>query len=122
MYVPDAKRTKLDDKSFKAVLLGVKEGTKAYKLFIPTTKQVVISRDVIFEENESWDWTQNGTDFRFDVLEWGENERDENVQNDHVAELNQEEGTQSSSEKEDVLSNTSSDGDNIISPQIAENY
>lgn len=35
VHVSDAKRTKLDDKSFKVVLHGVKERTKAYKHFVP---------------------------------------------------------------------------------------
>ncbi|KAJ8646010.1 hypothetical protein MRB53_007758 [Persea americana] len=45
------KRTKLDAKSFTCVLLGVSEESKAYRLYDPVAKKVVISRDVVFEED-----------------------------------------------------------------------
>ncbi|PRQ38021.1 putative RNA-directed DNA polymerase [Rosa chinensis] len=35
VHIPDAKRTKLDDKSCKCVLLGVSEETKGYRLYNP---------------------------------------------------------------------------------------
>jgi len=37
VHVPDAKRTKLDDKSLCCVLLGVSEVSKAYKLYDPVS-------------------------------------------------------------------------------------
>jgi hypothetical protein len=52
-YIPDANRSKLDDKSEKMILLGY-HSTRAYKLYDPTTKKVRISRDVIVDENEAW--------------------------------------------------------------------
>jgi hypothetical protein len=30
-----------------------------YKLYNPITKKVIMSRDVIFEEDKSWEWTDN---------------------------------------------------------------
>ncbi|KAK2989971.1 hypothetical protein RJ640_004134 [Escallonia rubra] len=57
-HVPDAKRKKLDDKSEKCVFLGVSEVSKAYKLFNPLTKKIVTSRDVVFEEESTWDWNR----------------------------------------------------------------
>ena len=53
-HVPDEKRKKLEDKSLKCVFLGVSETSKAYKLYDPLTKKVVVSRDVIFDENQTW--------------------------------------------------------------------
>ena len=47
-HIPDEKRKKLDDKSEKCIFLGVSENSKAFKLFNPFTKTIVISRDVIF--------------------------------------------------------------------------
>lgn len=41
MHIPDAKRTKLEDKSFVCVLLGVSEESKAYKLYDPVSKKIV---------------------------------------------------------------------------------
>lgn len=48
VHVPDSKRIKLNDKSMKCILLGVSEESKAYRLFNPVSKKIVISRDVIF--------------------------------------------------------------------------
>ncbi|KAL0433268.1 UNVERIFIED_CONTAM: Retrovirus-related Pol polyprotein from transposon TNT 1-94 [Sesamum latifolium] len=53
-HVPDPKRSKLDDKGEKCIFLGVCEQSKAYKLYNPITKKVVISRDVVFNEAEFW--------------------------------------------------------------------
>ena len=55
VHVPDAKRKKLEDKSFTCVLLGISEESKAYKLYDPISKRIVVSRDVKFEEDKSWD-------------------------------------------------------------------
>ncbi|GMI82753.1 hypothetical protein HRI_001944600 [Hibiscus trionum] len=53
-HVPDAKRSKLDDKGEKCIFLGVCEQSKAYKLYNPITKKIVISHDVVFNEAEFW--------------------------------------------------------------------
>ena len=55
-HVPEAKRKKLDDRGEKCVFLGVSQASKAYKLFNPLTKKVVSSRDVVFDEENTWDW------------------------------------------------------------------
>ena len=54
--IPDAKRTKLEGKSVKCVLLGVSDESKGYKLYDPASRKVLISWDVIFEEEKQWDW------------------------------------------------------------------
>ena len=51
--MPDSKRTKLDDKSFSCVLLGVSEESKAYRLYDPISQKIIISRDVVFEEDKN---------------------------------------------------------------------
>lgn len=53
-HVPDEKRKKLDDKGEKCVFLGVSEQSKAYKLFNPVTRKIIISRDVVFDEENMW--------------------------------------------------------------------
>ncbi|KAF3667702.1 hypothetical protein FXO37_09904 [Capsicum annuum] len=61
-------RKKLDDKSKKCIFLGVSEASKVYKLLNPLTKKIVISRDVIFDEENTWDWSmQNSTPIIFDT-------------------------------------------------------
>nr|GEV11323.1 zinc finger, CCHC-type [Tanacetum cinerariifolium] len=47
---------KLDDRSKELVYLGTQPGSKAYQLFDPVTKDMVVSRDVKFKEDEGWDW------------------------------------------------------------------
>ena len=54
-HVPKETRSKLDDKSEKCIFIGYDEQSKAYKLFNPITRKVIISRDVVFKEEESWD-------------------------------------------------------------------
>jgi transposase InsO family protein len=49
-HVPKQKRTKLDQKATECIFVGYPEGTKGYKLFNPTTKTFLTSRDVIFDE------------------------------------------------------------------------
>jgi len=46
IHIPDKQRSKLDDKSEKCILLGVSEESKAYRLYNPVSKKVIISRDV----------------------------------------------------------------------------
>jgi len=45
-------RTKLDLNSRKCIFLGYADGVKGYRLWDPTTRKVVVNRDVIFVENE----------------------------------------------------------------------
>lgn len=71
VHILNVKRTKLDSRSSKYVLLGVSEQTKSYKMYNPLTKKVVISRDVIFKENKILDWTEGVTNV---LLKWGDDE------------------------------------------------
>jgi len=57
-HVPDQKRKKPDDKAKKYVFIGVSETSKAYKLFNPSTKKIVTSKDVVFDEENTWDWNR----------------------------------------------------------------
>ena len=56
-HVPYELRKKLDNKGHKYIFVGYSEDTKACKLYDPVTRKVIISRDVQFVENESWDGT-----------------------------------------------------------------
>jgi hypothetical protein len=55
-HIPDNQRKKLDGKSIKCVNLGLSDESKAYKLYDPLEKKIIISRDVIFDESKGWDW------------------------------------------------------------------
>ncbi|WZZ50841.1 hypothetical protein YC2023_050948 [Brassica napus] len=49
---------KLDDRSRALVHLGTEPGSKAYRLLDPSTRRIIVSRDVVFDENQSWKWTE----------------------------------------------------------------
>ncbi|PNX94522.1 copia-type polyprotein [Trifolium pratense] len=57
-HVPDAQRRKFDDKSVKCIFLGISKESKAYRLYNPMTKKIIVSRDVKFAEFEKWKWNE----------------------------------------------------------------
>ena len=50
------------------MFLGVSEEFKTYQLYDPVAKRVIVSKDVVFEENESWNWRRSDEDVRSDVF------------------------------------------------------
>ena len=54
VHVPKEKRRKLDAKAEKCVLVRYSNEKKGYKCYNPHTKQVRVSRDVVFDESASW--------------------------------------------------------------------
>ena len=69
-HVPEVKRTKLDDRSVKCVMIGYSSESKAYKMFDPIEKKAHISRDVIFEEEKKWNWDESYLADQSIELEW----------------------------------------------------
>ncbi|KAL1219423.1 Retrovirus-related Pol polyprotein from transposon TNT 1-94 [Cardamine amara subsp. amara] len=69
-------RKKLDDRSKILVHLGTEPGSKAYRLMDPTNRKIIISRDVVFDEDKIWKWNgQGGENDKEDgtfVLRFGE--------------------------------------------------
>jgi hypothetical protein len=55
-HVPDNHRKKLDNMSIKCDYLGLSEESKAYKLYDPIEKKIIIIRDAVFDESNGWDW------------------------------------------------------------------
>ncbi|XP_076912690.1 uncharacterized protein LOC143571056 [Bidens hawaiensis] len=47
--------TKLSDRSVPMVYFGIENGTKAYRLYNPILKKVVVARDVVFNEKRCWE-------------------------------------------------------------------
>ncbi|KAF8365039.1 hypothetical protein HHK36_032960 [Tetracentron sinense] len=78
--VPKAKRKKLDDRGEKCIFIGYSEESKAYKLYNPLTNKVVVSRDVIFNEEESWNWDKEEK-IKENQIEIEEQEADHREQN-----------------------------------------
>lgn len=61
-HISDEKRGKLDDKSEKCIFVGYSENSKAYRLYNPISKKVIISRDVKFDEAKLWQWNAPNED------------------------------------------------------------
>ncbi|XP_015158466.1 uncharacterized protein [Solanum tuberosum] len=72
-HIPDQKRKKLDDKGEKCIFLGVSDQSKAYKLYNPNTKKILVSRDVVFDENQFWLWNKNAMGEQIPICLDGEN-------------------------------------------------
>ncbi|CAH9081524.1 unnamed protein product [Cuscuta europaea] len=49
-------RTKLDDKTEKCIFVGYSVQSKAYRLYNPLIGKIIIVRNVIFDEDSSWEW------------------------------------------------------------------
>lgn len=47
---------KLDDRSKRVVYLGIEKGSEAHRLLDPNTVSIHVSRDVVFEEGQTWNW------------------------------------------------------------------
>jgi hypothetical protein len=98
VHVPDNLTKKLDDKSFQCVLLGMSEESKAYRLYNPISGKIVTSRDVVFDENECWNWQGNNEVSVTNTLEWGdsyeeESEHDYEEESEHDQNEDEEETT-----------------------------
>jgi len=50
VHIPEVKRKKLDPKCLEGFLIGFCDLTKGYRVFIPVTRKVVVSLDVIIDE------------------------------------------------------------------------
>jgi hypothetical protein len=61
---------KLDDRSRRMIFVGYEAGTKAYRVYEPTTGRVHINRDVVFDEGAQWVWPadcmEHANDFTID--------------------------------------------------------
>ncbi|KAK4257721.1 hypothetical protein QN277_007276 [Acacia crassicarpa] len=64
-HIHDHKRSKLDDKSEKLILIGYDSNSKGYKLYNPNSGKTIISRDVEFNEEEEWNWSLHDENYNF---------------------------------------------------------
>nr|GEY97592.1 zinc finger, CCHC-type [Tanacetum cinerariifolium] len=92
--VPSQHLTKLDDRSTKMVYLGNEQGSKAYRIFDPTTRKICVSRDVKFKEDETWDLSEYLDEHINDEPEWTnfriENLEETNEHHDKESQPNEE--------------------------------
>jgi hypothetical protein len=54
VYVPSDKRTKLDSIAEKGIFIGYNVTSKAYRIYVPTLKKIVVRRDVRFKEEKAF--------------------------------------------------------------------
>jgi len=70
-------RNKLDDRSEKFIIIGYNEESKAYRLYNPSTKKYIISKDVEFKEEEASDVRINKSVAKGATLSHGDDNEDE---------------------------------------------
>jgi len=100
------------------VLLGYNDESKAYRLFDPIAKKIVISRDVMFDEGESWNWGRSEEEVKLDVLDWGDDDYkdDEHDLNDLDEDEENVEGNQDESTTQTNLHGGSEESSSSSSP------
>lgn len=54
IHVPKEKRTKMEPSGNKRIFVGYSETSKAYKIFIPSTRLIEVNKDVTFHEEETF--------------------------------------------------------------------
>lgn len=91
VHIPEQHRIKLDNKSHKCILLGINEESKAYRLFDPISNKIVISRDVIFEEEGKGDWKTAETESKSDILACNDEGRTTEGEHEEEVEADREE-------------------------------
>jgi hypothetical protein len=110
------------------VLLGLSEESKAYRLYDLVEKKIVISRDVVFDEEKSWDWDQSYNEQLVADLECGDegdtgtsmNEEDIPEELEHGADTNED--LTASFQPGENRGESSSFHENLLgSPQPSEN-
>ena len=57
-------------------------------MYDPVSKKIVISRDVVFEKQEKWNWNRTIKKDSCDVLEWGDEEKEREEDMEKVEEEN----------------------------------
>ncbi|KAI5313515.1 hypothetical protein L3X38_042691 [Prunus dulcis] len=56
VLIPSALRHKLEENSHKCILVGYGLCEKGYRIFDPSSRKVILSRDVHFDEDGLWKW------------------------------------------------------------------
>ena len=59
VHVPAELRQKLDAKSTKGVFVGYATYENGYRVFDPISKKLILSMDIVFDEETLWNWKEN---------------------------------------------------------------
>ncbi|CAL5368182.1 unnamed protein product [Camellia sinensis] len=75
-YIPQVKRDKLDKKAESGIFVGYSSISKAYRIYLPQSNKVIVSRDVQFFELDNWSWEN---DKKLEIQEENDDVDDEPV-------------------------------------------
>lgn len=108
VHIPKEKRKKLDKKSTKCIFLGYSDDVKGYRLLVKDTKKIIISRDVMFFEDDvdNNEHVQNGIEFPILVKDRSENECVELSKQQNVNESREDSMNDDMSDSIDIASST----------------
>ncbi|KAG8481238.1 hypothetical protein CXB51_026069 [Gossypium anomalum] len=70
VLVPAERRTKLEKRSVPCIFVGYSSDKKGYRLYDPSTRKILVSRDIRFDEKKIWNWdSSNASQFEEDSAE-----------------------------------------------------
>nr|GEV86464.1 putative RNA-directed DNA polymerase [Tanacetum cinerariifolium] len=111
VHIPKQQRKKLNDRSVESVFLGFSDEFKAYKLLNPKTNKIIVSRDVIFQEDKGWDWSKTHLEDGLIDLEWDDEvNSNRNNEGDDVAVIPEEEDVIATNEEDVYVMNNTHHG------------
>jgi hypothetical protein len=113
VHIHDVHRKKLDDKSIPCFLLGISEESKGYKLYDPSTKRVIISKDVIFEESKGWKWKNDKTKPHADTASLSSTDEQNDEQGTDIEDIEVQNNTGNTNMHNDSDSNSQASEDTI---------
>ena len=61
VHIPDSSRKKLDLKSRKCIFMGYSQESKAYRLYDPEANKIIVSHDVVFQEQPHTEEEDDGS-------------------------------------------------------------
>ncbi|KAG8481821.1 hypothetical protein CXB51_027173 [Gossypium anomalum] len=56
VLVPAERRTKLEKRSVPCIFVGYSSDKKGYRVYDPSTRKILVSRDIRFDEERTWNW------------------------------------------------------------------
>ncbi|KAG8499415.1 hypothetical protein CXB51_005894 [Gossypium anomalum] len=59
--IPAERRTKLERRSAPGIFVGYSSTKKGYRVYDPSTKKILVSRDIRFNEEKFWSWDESGS-------------------------------------------------------------
>ncbi|XP_012453211.1 uncharacterized protein LOC105775227 [Gossypium raimondii] len=77
--VPAVKRGKLDKRAQAGILIGYSTVEKGYRILKPSTKEILVSRDVVFNEKGCWNWEKDELEAVIEDLALDQVQSDQNT-------------------------------------------